>query len=58
MSKSGGKVRIAVVGAGLIGERHARLLCSLEWIELYGIADPSEHSTVLAEQLRTPTMRI
>jgi predicted dehydrogenase len=44
-------LKIAVVGAGLIGERHARLVNALLGFELCAIIDPSEHSRKIAKEL-------
>lgn len=43
--------RIAVIGAGLIGERHAKLVARHEMTELAAIVDPAPQSNVLAEAL-------
>jgi len=45
---NGAPLKIAVVGAGLIGERHARLINQLDEFELCAIVDPSKNSKRLA----------
>lgn len=47
-------VRLGLVGAGLIGARHARMIASESDCELAGIADPSPGSRALAAELRVP----
>lgn len=44
-------VRIAVIGAGLIGERHAKLVARHEMTELAAIVDPAPQSNELAKEL-------
>ena len=44
-------LKIVVVGAGLIGERHAKLVAGLQGFELCAIIDPSEHSKKIAKHL-------
>lgn len=43
--------KIVIVGAGLIGERHAKLVARHEMTELVAIIDPAPGSSVLAEEL-------
>lgn len=43
--------KIAIVGAGLIGERHAKLVARHEMTELAAIVDPAPQSNQLAEEL-------
>jgi virulence factor len=48
------KTRIAVLGAGLMGERHARVLTALPDVELVGIADVDRvRGRMVAERYRT-----
>lgn len=47
-------VGIAVVGAGVIGRRHAEIIAELPGCRLAGIADPSDAARSLAEALRVP----
>lgn len=47
-------IKLAVVGAGLIGERHARLVDKLQNYELIAIVDPSENSQKLTADLGAP----
>ena len=35
-------VRIGVIGAGVMGERHCRVCANLPWVELVGVADLNE----------------
>lgn len=44
-------LKIAVVGAGLIGKRHAKLIDQLAKFELCAIIDPSDNSKALANEL-------
>jgi len=44
-------LRVAVIGAGLIGERHARLVAELPNFVLSAIVDPAKNSQKLAEEL-------
>ena len=37
---TGGKLRIAVMGVGSLGQHHARILSDLEGVELAGVIDP------------------
>jgi predicted dehydrogenase len=37
-----GVVRVGVIGAGVIGERHCRVCANLPYIELVGVVDPDE----------------
>jgi len=46
-------LNIAVVGAGLIGERHARLINKLPEYELCAVIDPAEATIKLADALST-----
>ena len=45
------KQGIAVVGAGLIGQRHARAILSARSASLVALVDPDPQSTVLADEL-------
>ncbi|MFK8080786.1 MAG: Gfo/Idh/MocA family protein [Granulosicoccus sp.] len=47
------KTRIAVVGAGLIGERHARAIRKSQSASLAALVDPARQAAALAEQLET-----
>ena len=47
------RTRIAVVGFGLIGRRHAEVIRRSPEMELSAIVDPSEDSRNAAEQLET-----
>jgi predicted dehydrogenase len=47
-------VRIAVIGAGLIGTEHLRFIEELQSTELVGIADVSAAAAAHAERLRVP----
>lgn len=47
------RTRLAVVGIGLIGIRHAELIHATETTELVGVADPSEAGPREAERLGT-----
>ena len=51
MSEIASPLKIAVVGAGLIGERHARLITQLSEFELCAIVDPSENAKRIADEL-------
>lgn len=44
-------LKIALVGAGLIGERHARLVSGQDDLELCAVIDPSQKSIELAKEL-------
>jgi len=46
--------RIAVVGFGLIGKRHARILCDLPSHALAAVVDPDAHSRAEAAALGAP----
>ena len=48
------KVRIAVVGAGLIGRRHIDYIRASSSCTLVGIADPAPQVKTLADELGTP----
>lgn len=49
------KLRVAVIGAGHLGRIHARLLQSLEQVELVGVADPAaEARQAAAAELQVP----
>ncbi|MEA2821979.1 MAG: UDP-N-acetylglucosamine 3-dehydrogenase, partial [Bradyrhizobium sp.] len=37
---AGGALRVGVIGAGIMGSNHARVLAGLPGIELVGIVDP------------------
>jgi predicted dehydrogenase len=50
-------VKIALMGAGLIGREHARFLTANEDVELVGIADPSPAAQKLAVRLDVPYFR-
>lgn len=54
MSTAISSLQIAVIGAGLIGERHARLINELSGFELCAIVDPSEYSHKIAKDLQVP----
>lgn len=47
-------LRIAVVGAGLIGRAHAERIAAHTGCALAGLADPSPAAQALADELRTP----
>jgi predicted dehydrogenase len=47
-------VRIAVIGAGVIGRRHAEIIAALPECRLAGIADPSDAGQELAQTLDVP----
>lgn len=47
-------IRIAVIGAGLIGRRHAALIAASVECELAGICDPSPAAAVVAQQYGVP----
>ncbi len=51
------QVRICVIGAGLIGERHARLVAEHPDCNLAAIIDPDENKDALARELDTPAHR-
>lgn len=51
MSEALSPLNIVVIGAGLIGERHARLIAQLSEFELCAIIDPSQSSKLLSEEL-------
>lgn len=51
MSEDIASLKIALLGAGLIGERHAKLLHKLDGFELCAIVDPSEKTKNLASVL-------
>ena len=46
-------MRLAVVGAGLIGQRHARIIAGRDGVELAAIADLDESAKALASALGT-----
>jgi predicted dehydrogenase len=48
------RVRLAVVGAGLIGRRHAALIAAADDAELAAIVDPAPAAAELARQLGAP----
>ena len=48
------KVRIAVAGAGLIGQEHIRQIQSSSRCELVAIIDPTDAAETLAERLQLP----
>ncbi|WP_168587845.1 Gfo/Idh/MocA family protein [Saccharopolyspora sp. ASAGF58] len=47
-------IRIAVMGAGLIGREHARFITESTAAELVGIADPSQHAEEVSDRYRVP----
>ena len=47
-------VAISMIGAGLIGERHARLIRQMPGVRLASIVDPSEDAKALADRFDTP----
>lgn len=47
-------IRIALLGAGLIGSEHADLLASHPGVEIAAICDPSPQAQALAERLSVP----
>ncbi len=49
--------RIGIVGAGVIGARHARLVAAEGFCELGAIADPTPDGEALAAELDAPWMR-
>lgn len=51
MTNNNNPARIVVVGAGLIGERHAKLVARHNMTELAAIVDPAPQSDALAEEL-------
>lgn len=56
-SKSEGVCRIAVAGAGLIGQAHLRILGGLTGARVSAIVDPSPSAQALAESLSVPWYR-
>lgn len=48
-------VRIAILGAGLIGEFHAQIAVAADCCELVGIADPTPAGTRVAELVGVPS---
>lgn len=48
------QIKLALVGAGVIGKRHLRALQSIEHAELAGIVDPSPAARETAEALGSP----
>ncbi|MFD0917189.1 Gfo/Idh/MocA family protein [Pseudahrensia aquimaris] len=50
----GQKTKIAVIGAGLIGERHARLVKSSQRAELCALVDSSDSARALTGELESP----
>jgi len=56
-NKDAGRIlRVGVIGAGVMGSNHARVLAGLPGIALAGIADPVQtHRARTAEQLGCPT---
>ena len=47
------RVRVGVVGVGIMGSNHARVLADLPGVELVGVADPgASHRALLAQVLR------
>lgn len=51
MTKATSPLKIAVVGIGLIGQRHAQLISKLSEFELCAIIDPADGSQGLANEL-------
>jgi predicted dehydrogenase len=51
------KVRIAVIGLGWIGFRHAQLAMAIDELELAAVCDPAEKAGELARQLGKPFYR-
>lgn len=51
MSEDASVLQITLLGAGLIGERHAKLVDQLEGLELSAIVDPTNKSRTLAAEL-------
>lgn len=46
----GDRVRLGLIGAGLIGRRHAQLIAADPGLELAGVADPSDAGRAVARQ--------
>jgi len=45
-----GKVRVGVIGVGIMGSNHARVLADLAGVEVVGVADPgASHRSLLAQ---------
>ena len=53
MNTGSAPLRLAIAGAGLIGERHARLVSALDGFELAAIIDPAAQTEALATDLST-----
>ena len=49
--------RIAIVGGGMIGTRHAQALSNTHKADLVAIADPAPSGAALAEQFGVPLYR-
>ncbi len=52
--RPGGHTNIAVLGAGLIGQRHALIVTALAEVNLTALVDPSPQATTLGEDLSCP----
>jgi predicted dehydrogenase len=54
---NGGPVRIGVVGVGVMGSNHARVLADLQDVRLVGVADPdNEHGDAVGSALGCPVV--
>lgn len=54
---SNGESRIAIVGAGLIGRRHAEAIQMAPGVRLTGLADPSPEAEAFASSMGVPCFR-
>jgi len=55
--KSGGAVRVGVVGVGVMGSNHARVLAGISDVKLAGVADPDpEQREVVTRMLGCPAV--
>ena len=51
------QVKIVIIGAGLIGPRHAESVVKCPGASLYAIVDPSPQAEAVAQRFRVPLYR-
>ena len=49
--KSGGAVRVGVVGVGVMGSNHARVLAGISDVKLAGVVDPDPEQRELVTRM-------